>query len=212
MTAKFFIDGLAADFQLSEFNINYDFKNPDHVELLKKQIEAGAKLEIVCYEEDSKLKIIDGGHSYEAYMSLGLDPKEHAKIIVEKFQSPADLLAFSRHRNVARLQQEPTRYTKSLFQELKLRLEAKTDQEARSILRRYYNLKEYHGKYKPTDVDNNNVIIIDRVFLSEPVKPESFVSNHLPYLNFPSWLADMVDNGQLTPGHATAINTLEEAS
>jgi len=44
--------------ELSEFNINRDFKDQSHIELLKRQIEAGYELPIEVYEENGVHKII----------------------------------------------------------------------------------------------------------------------------------------------------------
>jgi len=62
-------------FELSPFNINFGFKDKDHIELLKKQIEAGYELPIDVYEENGVYKIIDGGHALTAYQELGKEPK-----------------------------------------------------------------------------------------------------------------------------------------
>lgn len=193
-------------FELSPFNINYDFKDREHIELLKKQIQQGAKLEIVCYEDNGKLKVIDGGHSLVAYEELELDPKEQGIIRVEKFDSIADMIAFSRKRNSVRLQQEPTRYTRSMFQELKIRLKAETDEVAKKILRRWYNVYISNSRAKETEQDAcyNNVIVT--IFQGERITPESFVSNNLSYLEFPDWLAEMVDKQLLSASQASIIN------
>jgi len=190
-------------FELSEFNINFGFKDRAHIELLKKQIEAGYELPIDVYEENGVYKIIDGGHSWVAYQELGREPK---LVRVLTFKNDAEKIAYSRHKNINRLQQTPVTYTKSIFQELKIRLGVNSDEEVKRILRRLYNLKYYPNRYKATEEDerNNNVIIT--IFKSEPITWESFVQNKLEYLDFPLWLAEMVDRGEITASHASILN------
>jgi hypothetical protein len=74
------------------------------------------------------------------------------------------------------------------------------------MLRRLYNLKCYPNRYQATEEDerNNNVIIT--IFKSEPITSESFVQNNLEYLDFPLWLAEMVDRGEITASHASILN------
>jgi len=190
-------------FELSPFNINFNFKDREHIELLKKQIEAGYELPIEVYEEDGVYKIIDGGHSWVAYQELGREPK-NVKVLT--FRDDAEKIAYSRRKNINRLQQSPVAYTKSIFEELKLKLGAKTDQEVKRILRRLYNLKYHPDKYKPNEGDESNNNIIVTIFKGEPITWESFVMNNLDYLNFPLWLAEMVDRGEISASHAAVLN------
>ena len=189
--------------ELSPFNINYNFKDQTHIDLLKEQISNGATLEIVLDEQG---KIIDGGHSLIAYQQLGLDPLEHAKITKMGFDSDASKLAFSRHRNTARLEQEPVRYAESVVSELKFTLGVEDEKEVKQILTRYYNLKIHPKRYKTNENDNHNVMVIDHFFLKEPVKPESFISNYLPLIDFSSWLSEMVDSGKLDKSKALLVD------
>jgi len=96
--------------------------------LLKKQLELGFELPIEVYEENGIYKIIDGGHAYEAYKELGREPKN---IRALSFRDNAEKVAYSRHKNINRLQQTPVTYTRSVFQELKLRLGVKTEEEVK---------------------------------------------------------------------------------
>jgi len=192
-------------FELSEFNINFGFKDKDHIELLKKQIEAGYELPIDVYEENGVYKVIDGGHAWMAYQELGREPKNVRALT---FKDDAEKIAYSRHKNINRLQQTPVTYTKSIFQELKLRLGVETDQQVISILRRIYNLKYHSDKYKPNGEDESNNNVIVNVFKSEPITWESFVSNNLDFLDFPLWLAELVDSQKLKVAHANAIMKL----
>jgi hypothetical protein len=99
-----------------------------------------------------------------------------------------------------------TMLSKSLFQELKLRLGVKTDDEVKKILRRLYNIKQQPDRYKETEDDKRNIAFIKEVFKSEPITWESFVRHNLEYLDFPVWLAEMVDKGELTAAQATILN------
>jgi len=193
-------------FEISEFNINYGFKNREHLELLKKQILAGAKLDIVCYEDNGVLKIIDGGHAYVALQELGIDPFESAMVTVMKFETDADKIAYSRHRNINRLQRTPVTYTRSIFQELKLRFGVGTDEEVKRILRRLYNINQQPERYNQTEEDKRNVTFIDQVFETETIDWISFVRNNLAYLDFPLWLAEMVDRGELSAAQGSILN------
>ena len=199
---------MGARFEISEFNINFDFKDRGHIELLKKQIQTSAKLGVECYEEDGVYKIIDGGHAYVALQELGLDPMEYARISILKFDGDADKLAYSRHKNINRLQQTPVTYTKSIFAELKLRLGVTTDEEVKKILRRLYNLKYYAEKLQlkenEHDATYKNVLI--GVFQNETKSCEAFTTDNLDYLDFPLWLAEMVDRGELFVAQATILN------
>jgi hypothetical protein len=89
-------------------------------------------------------------------------------------------------------------YTRSLFQELKLRLKARTDEEVKRILRRLYNVKNPKNRAEENeqDVCYNNVVVA--IFKNEPVTWESFTQHNLGYLDFPLWLSEMVDRGDLT--------------
>jgi len=88
---------MKAKVKLSPFNINYAFKDREHIELLKKQIEAGFEPPIDVYEEDEIKYVIDGGHTWEAYKELG---KELKNIHMLEFSSDADKIAYSRHKNI----------------------------------------------------------------------------------------------------------------
>jgi len=194
------------DFELSEFNINFGFKDRQHVELLKRQIEAGYELPIEVYEENGVYKIIDGGHAWIAYKELGKEPKN---IRVLTFKDDAEKIAYSRHKNINRLQQTPVTYTKSIFQELKLRLGVEKDEEVKRILRRLYNLKYHKEKYKQNKEDeiNNNIVVT--VFRNEPIAWGPFTQHNLDYLDFPLWLAEMVDRGELSAAQASILNKKE---
>jgi len=102
-------------FHDSEYNINFGFKDQQHIDILKKQIESGDEIPIHVYVEDGIYKIIDGGHTYAAYRQLDLTPK---LIIVKDFESDAEKIAFSRHRNLNRLKQSPVSYTRCIMKEL----------------------------------------------------------------------------------------------
>lgn len=193
-------------FELSPFNINIDFKDPNHIDLLKKQITAGHQLEIVCYEEIGKLMVIDGGHTLEAYNQLNIDPQQ-AKITIMKFESDADKIAFSRHRNINRLQQTPVTLTNSICDELKIRFGFKDVEELRKALHRAYRVKHNEAK-NITEDDRNSVKRFTEFFQVEPIeiKFDSFAKSHIYYLDFPIWLAEMVDKGELKPTQAQEIN------
>jgi hypothetical protein len=192
-------------FELSEFNINFGFKDKDHIELLKKQIEAGYELPIDVYEESGIYKIIDGGHAWMAYQELGREPKN---VRVLTFKDDAEKIAYSRHKNINRLQQTPVTYTKSIFQELKLRLGVETDQQVISILRRLYNLKNPNKQLKENDEDKTYHNVVVGVFKGEPITWESFAQHNLDYLDFPLWLAELVDSQKLKVAHANALMKL----
>ena len=106
------------------------------------------------------------------------------------FDSEASKLAFSRHRNTARLEQEPVRYAKSVVSELKFRLNVKDESEVKNLLTTYYNLKYDPEKFSKESKEryNNVVVLIDQFFLKESVKPKSFISDYLPLIDFSSWL------------------------
>lgn len=186
--------------ELSPFNINVDFKDEDHIELLKKQILSGQELEIVI---DETGKVIDGGHSLAAYQQLEREPKNISKL---KFNSDADKIAFSRRRNSNRLQQEPTRYTRSIFKELQFRFTVDSEDETKRILRRLSNLQKPSTQTKENTMDRTYHNIMVGVFKQEKIKWQSFVANNIPYLDFPVWLADMVDSGQLSGSQGLIIN------
>jgi hypothetical protein len=174
---------------------------------LKKQIEAGYDLPIEVYQENGVYKVIDGGHAWTAYKELNREPK---MVKVLTFKDDAEKIAYSRHKNINRLQQTPITYTKSVFQELKMRLGVKTDEEVRKILRRCYNLNYHKEKLKAPseqDVTYNNIIV--STFQSEPITWGSFTQNNLTYLDFPLWLAEMVDKGELTAEQASLLNKKE---
>jgi hypothetical protein len=44
------------------------------------------------------------------------------------------------------------------------------------------------------------------VFKNEPVSWESFVQHNLEYLDFPLWLAEMVDSVEITASPASILN------
>jgi hypothetical protein len=50
------------------------------------------------------------------------------------------------------------------------------------------------------------VTLLFTVFRNEPITWESFVRNNLEYLDFPLWLAEMVERGEITASHATILN------
>jgi hypothetical protein len=71
------------------------------------------------------------------------------------------------------------------------------DEEVKKILRRLENIE--YGKIKNIDEQDRvygNVAV--KVFESEPTDWVSFVRHNIPYLDFPLWLAEMVDKGELT--------------
>jgi len=193
-------------FEISKFNINFGFKDRQHIDLLKRQIENGYKLPIEVYEENGVYKVIDGGHAWVAYEELGREPKN---VRVLTFRDNAEKIAYSRHKNINRLQQTPVTYTRSIFEELKLRLEVKTDEKVIQILRRYKNIKEQPERYEISANDKGNVTLIEDVFQNEPVTAISFTRNNIPYLDFPLWLAEMVDRGELSPAQASILNKKE---
>ena len=83
-----------------------------------------------------------------------------------------------------------------------------TDDEIKKILRRLYNLKYSADKLQLKEnekgVTYKNVLI--GVFKTENKSWEAFVSDNLPYLDFPLWLAEMVDGGELPPGRTPPMN------
>lgn len=193
--------------ELSEYNINYDFKDKSHVELLKEQIKQGFELPIEAYSENGVCKVIDGGHAMQAYQELG---KEPPNVKVLSFKSDADKIAYSRHKNINRLQQTPVTYTKSLFQELQLRLGA-SEKETERKLRRWYREKTEPDKYKAREDTRNIDVPIQQVFVNEPITAESFVAHNLSYLDFPVEIAEMVDSGRLSAAQAVLLNGKELA-
>jgi len=202
--------------EISEYNINYDYKDPEHVELLERALQNNERLEIIYYVENGINKIVDGGHTLVAIQKLGLDPKDCCDLIEKTFTSPEDIIAYSRRRNMNRLQQEPIRYTRSLFEELKIRLNITNETELKRTLRTCYNFmvdpERHTGAYKTKEelVNQNNIILIlNNIFSSEPIKVTSFIQNHIPYLDFPEWLADMVDYHKLTASQARELNRKE---
>jgi len=189
--------------ELSEYNINYDFKDKSHIELLKEQIRQGFDLPVEAYSENGVYKVIDGGHTLQAYRELGKEPPD-VKIL--SFQSDADKIAYSRHKNINRLQQTPVTYTRSLFEELKFRLDCSSDKQTEAKLRRWYNERRQPNKYKPSDESKHINMFINQVFANEPIVPESFIANNLSYLDFPLEIAEMVDRGELTAAQGTLLN------
>lgn len=194
-------------FEISKFNINYavGFKDKEHIELLKKQIERGAELSVDVYEEGEYYKIIDGGHTFYAYQELGKVP---TKLNILHFENDAEKVAYSRHKNINRLQATPVAYTKSIFVELKFRLRVEDDSEVKKILRRFFNITEGMIKEKSITKEDklyNNVIV--KLFATESTTVNSFINNNIPYLDFPEWLAEMVDKGKLSAEQGRIINS-----
>jgi hypothetical protein len=91
---------------------------------------------------------------------------------------------------------------------LKLRLGVETDQQVISILRRIYNVNQQPERYSQTEDDKRNVTFIEQFFKAEPIDWISFVRNNLAYLDFPLWLAELVDSQKLKVAHANAIMKL----
>ena len=187
-------------FELSEFNINVDFKDREHIDLLKKQIESGYDLPLEVYEEDGVYKVIDGGHSLQAYQELGKEPK-NVKVLT--FKDDADKIAYSRHKNINRLRQTPITLTKSIFAELKLRFEVETDEEVKKILRRLYNLENPNKELKANKEDRTYHDVVVGVFKNESITWQGFANHNLAYLDFPLWLAELIDGGKLTAAHGS---------
>jgi hypothetical protein len=92
---------------------------------------------------------------------------------------------------------------------LKLRLGVEKDEEVKRILRRLYNLRYHKEKYKQNKEDeiNNNIVVT--VFRNEPIAWEPFTQHNLDYLDFPLWLAEMVDRGELSAAQASILNKKE---
>jgi hypothetical protein len=63
----------------------------------------------------------------------------------------------------------PVTCTISIFEELKLRLGVKTDEEVIQNLRRYKNIKEQPERYEISADDKGNVTLIEDIFQNEPV-------------------------------------------
>lgn len=192
--------------QISEYNINYGNLDPEHVELLKKQILSGSDILIRYYKRDGEDYVIDGGHAFTAYTQLGRVPP----LLVEvPFTTPEDMIALSRHCNVNRLQQAPVSYTESVVKEVKLRLKIE-DNEVKSKFYRYEDVKA--GKVKggnSADVCG----ILEGIFENEhgmlgksvDAKIHNFRLNYLPLLKLEPELKKMVDKGDLGKSHAGEI-------
>ena len=195
-------------YQESPFNINYGFKDQQHIEVLKKQIQSGDEIPIHVYIEEGAYKIIDGGHTWHAYKELGIQPR---RVIEKHFKNDADKIAFSRHRNLNRLKQSPVSYARSLVRELELRLNLDT-YAVKSVLTRYHNLRAHPSRYSLNEDDNLHVQVIEELFRSEPIKATTFIHNYLPLLELPDWLANEIDLEVITASHAKLINKLPSDS
>jgi predicted transcriptional regulator len=68
------------------------------------------------------------------------------------------------------------------FKELKLRLNCKSDEEVKKILRRLYNLTKPELKLKETEEDRTYRNITVGVFKQEPISAISFIRNNLSFL------------------------------
>lgn len=103
-------------------------------------------------------------------------------------------------------QNQKVLYTRSLFQELKLRLDVASEDRVKGILRRLYNVKYHLDKYKENEEDVSNKNILVSVFASEIKSWFAFTSDNLEYLDFPVWLAEKVDRGDLKAEQGYNLN------
>lgn len=187
---------------LSPYNVNYDYKNEEHIRFLMEPLKAGVKLPITCYEEGDYLKAIDGGHTLETCKRLGLDPWNACNIVILNFNSDIEKIAYSRKKNANRLQRNPVQYTKSLLKELQLRFN-KNEKEIIEILKYAYVLKDHII----TTNKVNHYTSVANIFKKEPVSLATFTFRYIPYLKCPKWLKDMVQKGEIKGiSHACLIN------
>jgi hypothetical protein len=187
--------------KVSKYNINHGKLDQNHVELLKAQIAKGNDIPIRWYSQDTDQYIIDGGHAYEAYRQLDKEPPVLMEV---PFTNGEDMIAFSRHCNVNRINQSPVSYAESIVKEVKMRLGV-GDDKVKWVFNKYRHIKDRGDK------DGGNISpIMESIFSSEPIKIDTFREIYLPLLDLPEPIREDIEQHKLDKSHAAEIAKIKD--